>query len=339
MGQLFERFSKVDAAAHELRPYVQAAAYLIFVFSGLGRRAPAKVLLESMQQKAANLTEADIVVRGFVWLAESFYLYHLDPDAYGALSCAQHAVTAFAQAEDLRNLCIAQRFLGYTQARIGAFEASDQTLQDSFSLALRLKESYQLSLGELGWAGLLALNRRRMPEVLSIARKFLQKEQGLPPLFVGGSLGIQAMAALLQGRLADAEEDLRKAEQILGTIPPMRVIVLVTLAQCLLLQGRVREARPVAEQALQLVESCEGLGLGDSEVRTAVAQVRYEDGDQEGARAVLQGALERLALGAASIPEPEMRQHFLNLPLAHALAQRLAREWHLGTYLKADGMS
>jgi tetratricopeptide (TPR) repeat protein len=331
-------YAAVDPDACEPRAYLYSALFQVYVFISLGNRAGATAFLEKMKQRRATLAERDIAARGFIHLAESWYSFYLEADVYAGYLSTQQATAAFAQVEDLRNLCMAKRFVGFFQARLGLLEEAEQTLQACRALAGRLQEPLHIMLTELFMAAVLIQGVDRVPDcyiaAIAIADKLLQEGPSRLPIYIGLAQAIRGRSLLAKGQLAEAEQAARIGSQELLQAPTVRPRALATLAEVLLRQGRNSEARQTADEALEIAERCGGLGYSDMLARVVAAEARHADGDVAGAHAVLIRALERLKLAAENIPDAWIRRRFLTDVMEHARAQQLAVSFGLPFEIK-----
>jgi tetratricopeptide (TPR) repeat protein len=166
----------------------------------------------------------------------------------------------------------------------------------------------------------------RLAEANEIAARGLANEQNGRPGVIGGHSWTRAMYCLALGQLAEAEEAARVATRTLSSLPIHHTQALVVLAKILLKQGRVSEARSAGDEALRIIDSCGGVGVGDIAARVVAAEAHVADGDSEGARAILAEALTRLRLGADEIAEARTRECYLHGVPEHRRAQELASE-------------
>jgi hypothetical protein len=143
------------------------------------------------------------------------------------------------------------------------------------------------------------------------------------------ALWIRTQHLVAEGLLADAEKEARLAVQKSPPFPVFRAPVLATLAAILLRNGQAVEARQVAEEALQSVESCGGLGWHDVYVRLTTAEARRTTGDAKSADSALRMALLRIEQSSQAIPDPQMRHRFLTAVPENVRALQLANEWKI----------
>lgn len=325
--QLFGLFSAVDPAISDPVAYIQAASILSVMFCFVGLRSLAQPLLERMQGLRARLESYDAISRGLTWSAEGWYAHYLEPDAYRALSCAQQAVAAFAQAGDPRQLCMAQQVVGLSLIRLGEHAAGVQALRKNLTMAQELKEPFTISMAMFYMALGIAQIPELLPEAVELANSVLRDEQNSRLVYIGGTHAIRAELYAQRGQLDLAEQEAREATATLAPLTIQRTSALTTLARILLAQGRAGEARKTADEALQIVESCGGIGFSDTAARVIAAEAHWHDHDHDGARHILQQTLDRLALSADQIPDPALRHHFLTAVPENVRAAELKRAW------------
>ncbi|HLM72572.1 MAG TPA: hypothetical protein VK459_07770, partial [Polyangiaceae bacterium] len=328
--QLFGLFSRVDPATSAPGPYILTASTLISVLGVAGQRLPAKALLERMLPLCDRLAAHEAAPKAQLRMAESYYIYTLDVDAYRALLCAHQAAEAFTLAGDLQNMLFAQQVLGRCQARLGAFEDAEQTLRNNVELGHRLEAAVYVTWAEIFLAQVISHDPARLTEAAAIADRIRSQEQrNVQPPFLAAMYRVIARSLAAQGQLDEAEAVAREAVRLLVQMPVHRTETLTILAHILLQNGRRSEAQEVAEEALKIVQSQGGLGYTDIVSRVTAAELRSINGDLVGARAALEGALTRISLIAEKIPDAGMRQQFLTRVTENVRAQQLAQEWGL----------
>jgi serine/threonine protein kinase/tetratricopeptide (TPR) repeat protein len=326
LQKLFGLFASIDPARSDPAAYIQCAGFVNVIFSYVGLRPMAEPLLRSLQALVQHVPKTDILSHSTVLWAESQFHYYLTPNAYRAAVSAEQAASLLRNTEALRALCVRQVAQGFTQVRIGNVAAGVQTLRDNLLLAQRLNEPFNISMTDLYLGQSIVLMPDRLAEANEIAARGLANEQNGRPGVIGGHSWTRAMYCLALGQLAEAEEAARVATRTLSTLPIHHTQALVVLAKILLKQGRVGEARSAGDEALRIIDSCGGVGVGDIAARVVAAEAHVADSDSEGARAILAEALTRLRLGADEIAEARLRECYLNGVPEHRRAQELASE-------------
>lgn len=329
LQKLFGLFATVDPASSDPAAYIQAAGFVTVIFSYVGLRLMAEPLLRSIQQLGQSLPATDILSRSTLLWAESSFHYYLEPTGYRALAAAREATQILRNTEALRQLCTTQVALGLAQARMGDLQAGVQTLRDNLLLAQRLREPFNISMTELYLAQCLAQLPDRLAEAEDIATHTLCTDPNARPAVIGAGNWIHAMNHAAHGRMTEAEASARTADKALVPLPVHRAQVLVTLAQILLRQGRAAEARAVGDETLQLLDTCGGIGVGDIAARVVATEAHLAEGDEEGARAILQEALQRLRQGTQEIPDLDSRTRFLQTLPENVRANELAATLNL----------
>jgi hypothetical protein len=136
-----------------------------------------------------------------------------------------------------------------------------------------------------------------------------------------------ARALLLDGSLADAEQEARGSLQAAGFFPAIELEANSILVESLLQQNRPQEALVEAERALS--HAAPGSSL--SSVRTALglglAQAQAATGNPDAAQRTLRGILEQIAAQANAIPDADVRASYLNKLPESIKARQLAGEW------------
>ena len=329
LQKLFGLFAKVEVKNSDPAAYIQAAGFVTVIFSYVGMRQMAEPLLRTIQRLVQDVPATDILSRSTVLWAESSYHYYLEPTGYHALVAAQDATQILRNTEALRQLCTTQVALGLAQARMGDLQACMLTLRDNLLLAQRLREPFNISMTELYLAECLVQVPERSDEANTVATQTLCTDPTARPGVVGAGNWIRAQYHAERNQLAEAESYARAAAKALVAMPIHRTQVLVTLAQILLRQGRAAEARTVGDEALQILDACGGIGVGDIAARVIAAEAYMADGDADGARGILREALLRLRQGLADVPSAELRAHFLQTVPENVRVNELARQLDL----------
>jgi eukaryotic-like serine/threonine-protein kinase len=142
------------------------------------------------------------------------------------------------------------------------------------------------------------------------------------------SRGRWVLAEVLRraGDLGGADRELGVALAL--AVPLEQPGVLGSLAQLRLAEGRAEEALAAAGDALARWEAVGGCGMfRGAFVRLAHAEALHATGAADGARRAIDDARARLLATAARIPDPAIRQGFLDGVPEHARTLALARAW------------
>ena len=330
LQKLFGLFASIDPSRSDPAAYIQCAGFVGIIFSFVGMRPMAEPLLAALKELLKGVPSTDILSHSTVLWAESQFHYYLTPDVYRALVAGQQAADRLRNTEALRNLCTMQVALGLAQVRIGDIAAGVQTLRDNLLLAQRLNEPFNITMTDLYLGQSAVRLPDRQAEADEIATRRLGQEQNGRPGVIGGHLYTRAMHRLAQGQLADAETAARAAARNLASLPIHHTQSLTLLAQILLAQGRISEARTVGDEALRIIDSCGGLGVGDIAARVVAADAHLQDNDSDGARSILAEALGRLRAGVEGIADAGLAERYSTALTEHVRAYELARQLGLG---------
>ncbi len=132
-------------------------------------------------------------------------------------------------------------------------------------------------------------------------------------VYGGKALCARALVALRRGDLATAEADARVAMTSLSVMPTMAPLAYGILLQVLLRQGRIAEARELADKGVALLTTLGGTGGTELGLRLAVLAVMKAAGDADGTARALQAAQQQVDIRAADIKDPATRARFLTL--------------------------
>jgi tetratricopeptide (TPR) repeat protein len=218
--------------------------------------------------------------------------------------------------------------LGLAELSLGDTAAALQTLRKNLALAQRLEEPFNVSMAEFYLAQALSQTPDGLPEGVGITEKMLRTEQNARSVYIGGAHCVRAQFLIVRGELGEAESAAREAIAVLTPLPIQRVAAMIVLARILLLQQRSQDACHITEEALQVIESCGGIGPGEIAALVTAAEARHAAGEGAGAHTALREAVQRLAFILQRIPDPAMRQCFVSLPENHR-ALELEQAWNL----------
>jgi hypothetical protein len=135
-----------------------------------------------------------------------------------------------------------------------------------------------------------------------------------------------ARLAELEGQLAEAEAQARKACEVLELFLPYRVMAHTRLSAVLRAQRRLVEARAEAELGVRTMEQMGRFGAVSVGIWLALAEACFAKEDQEPGERALREALRCVHLRAEDIPEAAARERFLSQVPENARARELARQ-------------
>jgi hypothetical protein len=125
------------------------------------------------------------------------------------------------------------------------------------------------------------------------------------------------------GDVAGAEREARAALEALVDVPPVRMWTLSVLAQNLLDQKRIEEARAASNEAMTIMQTLGHVDEGEILCRRVHAELLALT-DKTAARAAIDDAAKRLLDRAARIRREDWRAAYLAIP-DHARTLDLAR--------------
>jgi ATP/maltotriose-dependent transcriptional regulator MalT len=144
-----------------------------------------------------------------------------------------------------------------------------------------------------------------------------------PNLWVGMTHVALALAALTRGDPGRAEEAARQGVATMAVAPTGQPLGFATLSQILREQGRLAEARTVAEQGIAALQAVGGACFMDVRAYLALAEAQRAMGARLEARAVLLEAERRIERRAARIPDGAMRERFIGAVRDHVRVHEL----------------
>ena len=318
-GELVARFAVAPPAVEARPAFVEAAAWLVTMFSILGAREPARGFLGAMSGVVQGLPGADPIVEAWRAQGEMFHARMLEADPWRTLALARASSAAFRAADDRRNLAFIQGYCGMALADLGLYAEAEAELRDGRAVAARLRESLVVTNSKLYLALLLSRVAGREAEAEALALDIGPDN----PLAFGVARAIAASVALSRGDLARAEQGALAAMEMLAPMPPLRLQPMATLL-------RARAGSPgVAALAGEGTAAADALGGGYNEIelRVAAAEALHRSGDARGARRALDTALDRIAARAEGIADLEARAAYLGLVPENARARAFASAW------------
>ena len=332
----FFLLSRLEHADHLIRAFLESApdpdtrlAYLdagsglaVFLCAAGARRACNR-LIDRLSQIAADVDVGD---RGYLINAMALRTLHLEPEPYRAIEEARTAAALFRASGNRQRLVEALFRLGTALTEMGAWADGEEVLREGWKLALASGARFYATVIHLQLGINLAsqVDAGKHQEARRISDAYRDRPQ-LGSAVQGGANKILADVAIAAGDRETAETAVRAALEGFAAYLPYRLGVVPAAVALFLDQGRVAEARRLAEEALAQLDEQGGLGTCEVPARLAVAQARLADGDLEGGQHALWCALEQLELRAGKIEDAAMREGYLALP-HHRRVLELARE-------------
>ncbi len=221
------------------------------------------------------------------------------------------SVTAFEAAGDYRNVASEKVNLGFAHAELGLYEESLAILKTARSLAISLQLRHVVgaadsnigaALSRLGkFDQALPVFHRTNTEFAAQGNKRME----------GNTRNYLARALLRLGHFAEADDESRRAVELLESVPTLQPSSRATLARVLLAKGEHPEAQRQAAVALSALEETGKLDEGEAYVRLVYAEVAAATGNRELASSAIHVARERLLARAKAIHQDHWRKAFL----------------------------
>ena len=302
-----------------LRAYCEALCYVSTVFVRGGLRLEATGCLE----RAQALKNEDPALRGYLEYAWGFFRLHLEPRPWQAWSHFQRAAQAFQEAGKVHPLSKVRTMWALTAALLGDLPSAVAMSQESLALALRLEQPMTLLHTQSFRTLVLAHSAEpaHRDQVRALAHATLASHDN-HPIYSGMVHTALAMLALAQGQPAEAEPHARKAYELM---PPLPAGAASLLSTALRAQGRVAEARALAEQAVRTQEAMGAQGLTSVSAYLALAEACFATQEQASGQQALRKAVDLLRACAEDLPEPALRERLYQVP-EHARITQLARQ-------------
>ncbi|HEY6178169.1 MAG TPA: protein kinase [Kofleriaceae bacterium] len=325
MTAFIEPFVTAQPTPEARTRYVQAASSLTSVFSLSGNRKQASQFLHRLTDIARDYEAQDATMRGWVRNAHNWYARFLEPDPWRCYVTAQEATAAFSEAGDRRMVATQAVYVGISQWDLGDPIAAEATLRNSLEAGLRLQETLVVRLVRcyLPQLQLEHDDPEKLEEIEAMAMAVHQTATNT--YYDGLALTLLSQVAACRGELEHAMVLARDAVELLRFAPPLRPLAYKVLIDLLLRQGQGAEALRIADQAAALIDSIAGAGRHELGCRLAIVEAKRV-ADPSAVPEALTIALAELNRRAATIPDPVIRQRFLEQPRDNARILSLANE-------------
>ncbi|HHH31277.1 MAG TPA: tetratricopeptide repeat protein, partial [Polyangiaceae bacterium] len=333
-----EELSKLEPLPHFEAAYTEAAARTAAQLFIIGWAKHGDALLARIDGREEVLKETHPAAVAWIQHARAFgALYEGDPGAY--LSLCENAAALFEEAGDLRSVANARVYLGFAYIEVGAFVEAEVALREALSSARRMG-LYNVVATAMNNLGIALARLGQLDEAMRVEAEaiHLASAQG-DQRIVGASRHYLALIHKLRGELAHAEQEALMATEVLQVAPPLRAHALATLGHVRLAQGRTREARKAAQEAIRLLEKLGGIEEGETTVRLVDAETLHACGEIDAARAAITVAVARLDERARKIKDRRWRRSFLERVPDNAQTLARAEQWldhELGTFQRQE---
>jgi serine/threonine protein kinase/tetratricopeptide (TPR) repeat protein len=302
-----------------LRSYCEALCYVSTVFIRGGRRQPADACIE----RARTLKGDDPSLQAYRDYAEGFLLFHMEPKPWQAMNHFKRSAEVFQALGRVHSLSKVRTAWGLMAAMLGDMPGAVALSQESLALALRLEQPMTMLHTQSFRSLVLACSPdpAHREQARALARASLGTKEH-HALYLGLSHMALAIMALEQGQPLEAEPHARKAYELL---PPLPGGAGALLSTALRVQGRVAEARALAEEAVRHIEDANAMGLSSLGAFLALAEACFASEDRAAGQEALRKAVALLHACAEDLPEPALRERLYQVPDNARLLQ-LARQ-------------
>lgn len=314
-----------DMAA--LAIYSEAACFLSAMNTWSGQKQEARSVLERVYTLSANLAAPDLVIQAWTTLVQGYFDHFLGDRPGKSLALAKESERTFRELGSALNETAAQALMGLALEAMGEVELGIEVLRKALIVCQQGGHQYAAA-GTLMHL-VLVLSSSRDPshqeEAGHVARQILESKK--PNLLHQGVAHVAlAKVFLFRRDLTAAEEQARRACELLAVLIPFHLIACRTLCVILLAQGRAAEAREAAQRGVQALEQIGGEGSGAVGTWLSLAEAALAQGEDSAAEKALRKAQHHLHLRAKEVTDPAARERFLSRVPENARTRELVRQ-------------
>jgi serine/threonine protein kinase/tetratricopeptide (TPR) repeat protein len=307
--------------------YTQSAGFLACMHIWSGHTALTAEVLGRMDEVCASVAGQDGIARGWLCVAHGFFEHYCQARPWSSRGWAEQGTQAFLEVNSDSNITATQTLGGLTLAALGEVPRAVELIHEGLENALNAGIMYPIHYTQMHLALVLAGSAEpwHHEEARQLARQALETEKA-NVLRLGISHLVLGMVAQAQAQLSEAEEQVRKACELLEQFAPYRLMALMTLSGVLRARQRLKEARAEAERGVRTLEQLGEGGVFSVGTWLALAEACFAQQDSVAGEQALSEALRYVHLRAADIPDEEARERFLNLVPENARVRELARQ-------------
>jgi len=312
-------------------PMALAAADVMLI----GRLTLAEKMIERIKREPASSSNDRST--GYVHAAEAYGAVVKSADASSCLKHARAALESFQRAGDLRSASWQLVNEGFALLELGLYASAETSLRDAATLADRIgvapiAASARQNLG----TALLYQGALDKAEIALAAATDSFRTQG--DLRQEGACRMYTARLLVQaGHLRRAENEAKKAVELLMLFPGQQVTALATLAHVLLAQGGIPAAIAAGQAAMDLLQTTGAIDEGESFVRLVQVRVLDRAGEYDKSREALAEAERRVFERARKISDETLRKSFLENVADNRELLKLAAEGRAGSRQASSG--
>ena len=310
-----------------LAAYVEACTSLGGTALWSGSRHGTETLLTRIMRVGAELIPHNAVVRGWTANLKSQYLHFFEPSPWQALMVADQSRTGFNEVGMERDVHLAQAEVAMALASLGNIPQALEQMRSVVAYIQRTENQLIKALVQYYLMQTLASSTEpeHWREARTLATAWLRSE--VPDPFRRGiATFMLAQVELTQQHPHEAEQHARQACELLASLRTFLIPARTLLGNALRAQGRVAEARQVAELGVQDMEEMNVQGVYAVAMYLCLAEACFAQGDTDRGETALRKALRCVRARATDIPEPDARERFLCQVSENARTWELARE-------------
>jgi tetratricopeptide (TPR) repeat protein len=328
--ETLQTFREIVPAAEAVNALVLAATTGVSVLDVLGRIAESNEVIDQMERfcEVVGPVREQTSIAAALWrINRAIRDSYAKDDPWSSLEHARAALRICAEINHTGLHMLARGGHGMSLWFLGALAEAEQVLGQATLTDDELGVIASMWLLSLAW---LRADRGALDEARQAAQRLIHFGQSRH-LVVEQGRGHWALAEVLRRErdLDGAEREIQAALETIAMMTPLDVpAALSTLCRVRLAQGRVAEARSVADDAfakLSAMETCGFFRAGF--VRLAHAEALEAAGDHAAAHAAIHVARERVLAAADRIHDPRYRKSFLEDAPDNARILALARAW------------
>ncbi|MBI2895592.1 MAG: protein kinase [Deltaproteobacteria bacterium] len=301
-------------------------ANVALALTTVGRYREADELLELVVDVEPDLLRSDPAA--FARLADArAYRRLVAGEIEEYLAASESAFAHYEAAGDLRNGANERVSSGFALLVLGQHERAIERLRGAVAAGHRMGLPFVVASANNNLGLALGLSGA-LDEGLAVEREAVEsfRAQG-DRRFEAGSRIYVAWMLLLKGDAAPARDEACAAVAASEGVPPTRAHALAILARAALESGDSRAALEHMRESREIYDSLGGLEEGEAFIELVEAEVLWQAGERDRARAAIATAHVKLIERAQKIADPALRESFLGRVPENARIAELVAAW------------